>query len=57
MYVENGWLSLDPKYLSLLHSHKFSDNFLDMDRFQDGEYISAQGVLRYYLIKVPCGSS
>ena len=27
MYVENGWLSLDPIYLSLLHSHKFSDNF------------------------------
>ena len=42
MYVENGWLSLDPIYLSLLHSHNFSD----MD-------VRAQGVLRYHLIKVP----
>ena len=39
MYVENGWLSLDPIYLSLLHSHKFLDNFSDMDGFQDGGYI------------------
>ena len=49
MYVENGWLSLDPIYLSLLHTHKFSD----MDGFQDGGYIWAQGVLSYHLIKVP----
>ena len=47
MYVENGWLSLDPIYLALLHSHKFSDNFSDMD-------VRAQGVLKYLLIKVPC---
>ena len=46
MYVENGWLSLDPIYLSLLHSHKFSDNFSDMD-------VRAQGFLSYHLIKVP----
>ena len=38
MYVENGWLSLDPIYL-LLHPHEFSDNFSDMDGFQDGGYI------------------
>ena len=44
MYIENGWLSLDPIYLSLLQSHKFSDNFSD---------VRAQGVLRYHLIKVP----
>ena len=44
MYVENGWLSLNPIYLSLLHSHKLSDNFSDM---------RAQGVLSYHLIKVP----
>ena len=37
MYVENGWLSIDHIYLSLLHSHKFSGNFSDMDGFQDGE--------------------
>ena len=47
MYVENGLLSLDPIYLLLLHSNKFSDNFSDMD-------VRAQGVLRYHLIKVPC---
>ena len=45
MHVENGWLSLDPIYLSLLHSHKFSDNFSDMD-------VRAQGVLSYHLIKL-----
>ena len=45
MYVENGWLSLDPIYLSLLHSHKFSDNFSDMD-------VRAQGVLVRYEIQV-----
>ena len=39
MYVEKGWLSLDPIYLSLLHSHKFSDNFSGMGEFQDGGYI------------------
>ena len=39
MYVENGWLSLDPIYLSLLHPHEFLDNFSDMDGFQDGGYI------------------
>ena len=51
MYVENGWLSLDPIYLSLLHPveieylfsflhpHEFSDNFSDIDGFQDGRYI------------------
>ena len=39
MYVENGWLSLDPIYLSLLHPHELSDNFSDMDGFQDGGYI------------------
>ena len=43
MNVENGWLSLDPIYLSLLLSHKFSDNFSDMD-------VVAQGVFRYHLI-------
>ena len=53
MYAENNWLSLDPIYLSLLHSHKFSDNFSDMDGFQDGGYIRAQGVLQYHLIEVP----
>ena len=37
MYVENGWLSLYPIYLPLLHVHKFSDNFSDMDGFQDGD--------------------
>ena len=42
MYVENGWLSLDPIYLSLLHSHKFSDNFSDMD-------VRAQDCLSYHL--------
>ena len=46
MYVENGWRSLDPTYLSLLFLHKFSDNFSDMD-------VHAQGVLSYHLIKVP----
>ena len=46
MYVENDWLSL-------LHPHEFSDNFSDMDGFQDGGYIWAQGVLSYHLIKVP----
>ena len=50
MYVENGWLSLDPIYLSLLHSHKFSDNF--SDNFSDID-VRAQGVLTYHLIKVP----
>ena len=54
MYVENGWLSLDPIYPALLHSHKFSDNFSDMDGFQDGRNIVAQCVLSYHLIKVPC---
>ena len=54
MYVDNSWLSLDPIYLSLLHPHKFSGNFSDMDGFQDGGYIWAQGVLQYHLIKVPC---
>ena len=34
MYVENGWLSLDPIYLSLLQPYEFSDNFLDMDDFK-----------------------
>ena len=48
MYVENGWLSLDPIYLSLLHPHEFSDNFSDMDGFQDS---GAQGVLQYNLLK------
>ena len=38
MSVENGWLSLDPIYLSLPHPHKFSDNFSDMDRFQVDGY-------------------
>ena len=38
MYVVNGWLSLDPIYLSLMYSHKFSDNFSDMDGLQDGGY-------------------
>ena len=51
MYVENGWLSLDPIYLSLLHPHEISDNFSDMDGFQDGGYILAQGFLQYHLIK------
>ena len=46
MYVDNSWLSL-------LHPHEFSDNFSDMDGFQDGGYIWAQGVLSYHLIKVP----
>ena len=50
MYVDNSWLSLDPIYLSLLRPHEFSD----MDGFQDGGYIWAQGVLQYNLIKVPC---
>ena len=27
------------------HPHEFSDNFSDMDGFQDGGYICAQGVL------------
>ena len=40
--------------ISLLHPHEFSDNFSDMDGFQDGGYICAQGVLSYHLIKVPC---
>ena len=31
MYVENGWLSLNPIYLSLLHPYEFTDNFVDMD--------------------------
>ena len=53
MYVDNSWLSLDPIYLSLLHPHKFSDNFSDMDGFEDGGYIWAQGVLQYHLIEVP----
>ena len=39
MYVENGWLSIDPIYLLLLYPHEFSDNFSDMDGFKDGEYI------------------
>ena len=38
MYVDSSWLSLDPIYLSLLHPHKLSDNFSDMDGFQDGGY-------------------
>ena len=46
--------SLDPIYLSLLHPHKILDNFSDMDGFQDGGYVWAQGVLQYYLIEVPC---
>ena len=46
MYVENNLQSLDPIYLSLLNSHKFSDNFSDMD-------VCAQGVLRYHIIEVP----
>ena len=54
MYVENGWLSLNPIYLSLLHPYEFSDNFADMDGFQNGGYIWAQGVLQYHLIEVPC---
>ena len=54
MYVKHGWLSLNPIYLSLLHSHKFTNDFSDMDGFQDGGYISAQGVLQYHLIEVPC---
>ena len=53
MYVYNSWLSLDPIYLSLLHPHEFSDNFLDIDGFQDVGYIGAQGVLQYHLIEVP----
>ena len=53
MYVENGWLSLNPIYLSLLHPYEFSDNFSDMDGFQNGGYIWAQGVLQYNLIEVP----
>ena len=44
MYVDNSWLSL-------LHPHEFSDNFSDMDGFQDGGYIWAQGVLQYHLIE------
>ena len=52
MYVENGWPSLDPIHLSLLHPHECSDNCSEMDGFQDGGYICAQGVLRYHLIKV-----
>ena len=39
MYVENGWLSLNPIYLSLLHPSAFLDNFADMDGFQNGGYI------------------
>ena len=39
MDVENGWLSIDPIHLSLLHPHEFLDNFLDMDGFQDGGYM------------------
>ena len=31
MYVENGWLSLDPIYLSLLHPHEFLDFSTWMD--------------------------
>ena len=38
-YVDNSWLSLGPIYLLLLHPYKFSDNFSDMDGFQDGGYI------------------
>ena len=34
MYVENGWLSLNPIYLSLLHPYEFSDNLADMDGFK-----------------------
>ena len=56
MYVDKSWQSLDPIYLSLLQSHKFSDNFSDMDGFQDGGYIWAQGVLKYHLIEVPWGN-
>ena len=51
MYADNSWLSWDPIYLSLLHPNKFSDNFSDMDGFQDGGYIWAQGVLQYNLVK------
>ena len=34
MYVENGWLSLDPIHLSLLHPHEFSDNFRTLMDFK-----------------------
>jgi len=53
MYAENGWLTLYPIYLSLLHPHEFSDNFSDMDGFQDGGHIRTQGALQYHLIEVP----
>ena len=39
MYVENGWLSLNPIYLLLLHPYEFSDTFADMDVFKNGGYI------------------
>ena len=39
MYVDNSRLSLDPIFLSLLHPHKFSDNFSDIDGFKYGGYI------------------
>ena len=41
--------SLDPFYLSFLHSDKFKDNFSDMDDFWRWRiYLSARGVLQYY---------
>ena len=32
----------------------YYQHFSDMDGFQDGGYIWAQGVLQYHLIEVPC---
>ena len=63
MYVENGWLSLNPIYLSLLHPYEFSDNYatwMDLKMADTSErrvfcntillkYHASPGLFYYYL--------
>ena len=51
-------LAIIRAYLSIIASRYTNSRTIsaDMDGFQDGGYIWAQGVLQYHLIEVPCSN-
>ena len=54
MNVSWEWLAIIRSYLPIIASlAQILGQFSDMDGFQDGGYIWAQGVLSNHLIKVP----